>query len=419
MPSPSPGFVGSRLREARESRQMSSAGLAGLVGVTPQGMSQYEHGHTTPSPEMLARLTEVLKFKVEFFFRPDDEPTQTIFERSRSSATKATRQSARHRRTWLRDILRYLGQFVRLPDPKVPEQNVNWLGLSDEDIETAARDVRREWGLGDGPISNVTLLVENHGVIVTLMTMNADHLDAFSTWDRADQRPYIVLGENTQSAFRTRFNVCHELAHLVLHREVSPLEASDRRYFKIIEAQADRFAAAFLTPASTFSPDVSYPTLDVFRTLKPRWRTSIKMMVHRARELELIDHDEARRLYINYNRRGWHHKEPLDEQPIEEPRLVRRAVETVVDNGVVRPSQIAAALPFNAEDIEQLAHLPYGYLDEESAYTWAVRELNSGFHVTPPQPRGARVSQWSRLYQNCPPKRGFDTKPRNRQRGLP
>ncbi len=379
MPSASPGFIGSRLREARETRQMSSAGLAELVGVTPQGMSQYEHGHNTPSPDVLTRLVKVLRFKVEFFFRPKDEAEQTIFERSRSSATKATRQSARHRRAWLRDIVRYLEQFVHLPEVKVPEHKEAWLRVSDEDIETVAQDVRREWRLGDGPISNVTLLVENHGVIVTLMPMNADHLDAFSMWDHLDHRAYIVLGDNGQSAFRTRFNVCHELGHLVLHRDVSPGEARDRRYFKVIEEQADRFAAAFLTPASTFSPEVSNPTLDVFRSLKPRWRTSIKMMVHRARELELIDHDEARRLYINYNRRGWHHQEPMDEQPMEEPRLVRRVVETVVDNSIVSPAQIAAALPFNAEDIEQLAHLPYGYLDEESAYTWAVRELNSGF----------------------------------------
>ena len=123
--------------------------------------------------------------------------------------------------------------------------------------------------------------------------------------------PYIVLGTDTPSPFRTRFNVCHELGHLILHRDVTPQQFSDQLQFKLIEAQADRFAAAFLTPASTFSTDIVDPSLELFRVLKPRWRTSIKMMVHRAQELNIIDREEARRFYINYNRRGWNRKEPL------------------------------------------------------------------------------------------------------------
>ena len=386
MPVGSPGFVGSRLREAREARQMTGGALSELIGITASAISSYEKGHTSPSPDVLERITRALNFKIAFFLRPEesqaDSSAQTIFERSRSSTTKATRKRARHHRTWLREIVQYLTRFVRLPKPNVPKVRLdaNWLAMSDEDIEDAARDGRRHWNLGDGPISDVTLLTEKHGIIVTMIAMNANNLDAFSTWDDADSRPYIALGTDTQSAFRTRFNVCHELGHLILHRDVLPREFNDQRYFKIIESQADRFAAAFLTPAATFSPDISLPTLEVFRILKPRWRTSIKMMIHRAQDLEVIDREEARRLYISYNRRGWNRREPLDEdQQLEEPRLVRRAFETIVEKSVIERSQIVAASPFNREDIEQLANLPYGYLDEDSAYTWAIEELGGSF----------------------------------------
>ena len=257
---------------------------------------------------------------------------------------------------------------------------MNWLNVSESDIESVARDARRFWNLGDGPISNVTLLVENNGVVVTLIDMHATNLDAFSTWDVVDNRPYIVLGSDRQSAFRTRFNVCHELGHLILHRHVTPSEFDDRKFFRLIESQADRFAAAFLAPATTFSPDIMTPSLEVFRILKPKWRVSIKMMIHRAQELNIINRDEARRLYINYNRRGWNREEPLDQgHRLEEPRLVRKAFETIVENQLIERAQISAALPFNQEDIEELANLPYGYLDSDSAYSWAIRELNSGF----------------------------------------
>ena len=359
--------------------------LAQLVGVTPASISAYEHGHWSPRPEALDRIAKTLNYRSTFFFRPEEPPLagdhQTIFERSRSSATKSTRRRAQHYRTWLREILQYLGQFVTLPDPNVPPAEQHWLRLDGGAIEDSVRRTRRYWNLGDGPISNVTLLAEKNGIIVTMVPMNATSLDAFSTWDCADQRPYIVLGMDIPSPFRTRFNVCHELGHLVLHREVTPPEFGNQEYFKLIESQADRFAAAFLTPAASFSGDiVAAPTLDMFRTLKPRWRTSIKMMIYRARELDIIDREEARSLYISYNRRGWSREEPLDsESEVEKARLVRRVFEAIVENAVLERSQIVAALPFNREDIEQLASLPYGYLDDESAYNQAIRELKGPF----------------------------------------
>ena len=379
----SPGFSGGRLKEAREARQLMPLALAEMVGVTRASISAYEHGKHNPSPEVLERIGAVLKLKIEFFLRPD-EPTQqqVVFERARTSATQAVRKRARHRRTWLRETIQSLKQFVSIPQPNLPDLAVpeNWKSMSSPEIEAVARDARRYWNMGDGPISNVTLLAENNGVIVCLIPMNANNLDAFSLWDEIDKRPYIVLGNDSQSAFRTRFNVSHELGHLILHKNLSPSDLGEAGSLKVLEKQADQFAASFLTPASAFSSDVATPTLEQFRVLKPRWRTSIKMMIHRAEELDIIDREESRRLYINYNRRGWNIQEPLDQVTrLEEPRLVKKIFEVIVDNRILRQSQIAAVLPFDPEDIEQLANLPYGYLNEDSAYSWAVRELNSGF----------------------------------------
>ena len=384
MPSSSPGFVGSRLREARETRQITAGTLAEMLKVSPTSVSAYENGHFSPSPEVLDQISAMLNYKTEFFFRREAEPLieveQTIFERSRASATRSTRRRARHYRIWLREILQYLAQFVVLPEPNLPSADHHWFELDDTAIEDSARNTRRYWKLGDGPISNVTLLAEKNGIIVTMVPMNATDLDAFSTWDHADQRPYIVLGTDIPSPFRTRYSICHELGHLVLHREVTPQQFGDQRYFKLIESQADRFAAAFLTPATTFAADIIVPTLDVFRTLKSRWRVSIKMMVHRAQELGILNRAEARGLYISYNRRGWNRREPLDEESeVETARLVRRAFEAVIENSVLERSQVVAALPFNREDIEQLASLPHGYLDDESAYNQAIRALETPF----------------------------------------
>ena len=382
MPVGSPGFVGSRLREAREARQVTAANLASLIDVSAAGVSLYEHGRSSPRPDVLSRIATTLNFKLDFFFRPVDVlPEHTVFERSRAAITKSTRRRARHHRAWLREIVQYLDNLVFLPKPNLPSgADKEWIRLSQADIEATARLARRHWSLGDGPISDMTLLMEKNGVIVAAISMNANSLDAFSTWDPIDQRPYIVLGTDIPSAFRARFNVSHELGHLILHKDVTPREFNDQSIFKLIEAQADRFAAAFLTPSSTFSEEIAEPSLELFRVRKPRWRTSIKMMIHRAQDLDIIDRDEARRFYINYNRRGWNRKEPLDDETqLEHPRLLRKVFEAIVEGSVIERSQIVAALPFNREDIEQLCGLPYGYLDEDSAYNQIIRELGAGF----------------------------------------
>ena len=117
MPPSSPGFVGTRLREAREARQMTAVALSELIGVTASGISSYtREAVTLPVQDVLQKITTALNFKNEFFLRPErkiahEAARQTIFERSRSSATKATRKRAQHRRAWLRETLQYLDKF--------------------------------------------------------------------------------------------------------------------------------------------------------------------------------------------------------------------------------------------------------------------------------------------------------------------
>ena len=138
------------------------------------------------------------------------------------------------------------------------------------------------------------------------------------------------------------------------------------------------FMPSHMTPAATFSSDLTRPTLEVFRALNTKWRTSVKMMIHRAQDLNIIDKDESRQLYINYNRRGWNTFEPFDEaEPFEEPRLVKRVFEALIER-----SQLAAALPFKREDVERLANLLGGYLaepDEQSDVWQFIEDLTAEF----------------------------------------
>ena len=78
-----------------------------------------------------------------------------------------------------------------------------------------------------------------------------------------------------------------------------------------------------------------------------------------------IDDDYARRLYINYNRRGWTVSEPYDENlAVESPVMVRHAYQALVDREIVVRAQVPADLLFNQDELEQLDGLPLEYFDD-------------------------------------------------------
>jgi Zn-dependent peptidase ImmA (M78 family)/DNA-binding XRE family transcriptional regulator len=369
MKSGTPGFIGSRLRTAREARGLTASSLAELVGVTKASISLYETGGASPQPETLNNIIELLKLPVAYFLMPDTPKKERnpIFFRSMASATKTARSRGLRRYEWLSEIITHaLKEYVKFPNVNFPrvETPTDFKKLSFDDIEKVASDVRRFWKLGDGPISNMVLLMENNGAVVTRIELYADKLDAFSTWRSSDKTPYIILGADKGSAVRSRFDAAHELGHLVLHRNIEPKHLNSASDFKLIEQQAHRFAGAFLIPANTFAKDFYAPTLDSFRVLKLKWLVAIGVIIRRARDLNFIDEQLERRLWINYNRRGWRRSEPLDEKiPVERPRLLYRVIETLLSEGALTIEQLLSKIALGVRDIEELTTLPSGYLN--------------------------------------------------------
>jgi len=285
-----------------------------------------------------------------------------------SAATKGARLRAERRYDWLRDIVRFLSSRVVFQKPNFPDLDfpADPSQLSDHDIDAAATCARRFWGLSDGPISNVTWLLENNGVVVSRFELYAATLDALSDWEANENRPYVILGSDKGMACRSRFDAAHELAHLVLHRNVPRSAYTPKEAFRLMEDQADRFSSAFLLPEETFSREATDPTLDGLLSLKPRWRISGGAMIMRLASLGLISPEHEQRLWINRSRRKWRTTEPFDDtmEP-EQPRFLRRCFEVLIGKGVMSAVEVPFHLGLPARDIEQIAGLRAGYLDNE------------------------------------------------------
>jgi hypothetical protein len=115
----------------------------------------------------------------------------------------------------------------------------------------------------------------------------------------------------------------------------------------------------------TFSEEFYSASLDVLRSLKAKWKVSIAAMIKRAGQLRLIDDEQERRLWINLSRRGWRLREPLDDElEPEEPRVLRRAVELLVNSSTIQRHEVVFQLSLTPKDVEDLVGLPSGYLSE-------------------------------------------------------
>lgn len=389
-----PGFEGARLREAREARGFTAVSLAELVEASAQSVSRWEHGENSPSPETLQAVAEKLNLPLAYFTYPARPVLESaVFYRSMSAATKRARTRALRKLGWLQEIGAYLREYVdfpaiNLPDLRLPDDP---LMISDDDIENAADDVRRFWRMGNSPVANMVSLVENQGAIVARHQLDAESLDGLSAVGHDDRRPYIIVGTDKGTAVRWRFDVAHELGHLLLHRQVGQTALARSPLFKRIEEQAHRFAAAFLLPMDSFSEDLFAISLDAMRAMKPKWKVSVSMMIIRARHAGLVTEESERRLWINLSRRGWRREEPYDiDMPAEQPRLLGRAVELVLDSGAVTPDDLVSNLRLALSDIEGLSGLPAGFLCRDFT---PVRMIQPRTHtdVDPNRPPGEVV----------------------------
>jgi Zn-dependent peptidase ImmA (M78 family)/transcriptional regulator with XRE-family HTH domain len=356
-----PGFVGERLREAREIRSMQGMILAEVVGVSPQAISQYETGRSSPSPDVLRRIAEVLGVYEHFFTLPPRvDMDRRIFFRSLSAATKAARARAERRLMWLGDLADYVSGSVELPATAFPELDLpkEPNKISEVEIESAAKDVRAHWGMRDSPVANVVSLLENHGAIVARDRLGAETLDSLSACDGRTGRPYVLIGTDKGTCVRWRHDAAHELGHILLHRNIDRRSLTNRTDLATVEDQAHRFAGAFLLPLTSFSEDFFAASLDAMRTIKPKWKTSIGAMIMRARQIDLLSEDTARRLWISYNRRGWRKSEPLDDElPSEEPVVLRRAFELLAAHQVDVLHDVSTSTGLASADIEALSGL--------------------------------------------------------------
>ena len=233
-------------------------------------------------------------------------------------------------------LLRSYGHNVEKP---IPQYDLDETGLTPEKV---AERLRAYWLVPRGPIANMVDLIETAGGIVVLCRFGTNLLDGISF--RSEGLPPLFFMNRDVPGDRFRFSLAHELGHMVMHSFPGDEEK--------IEAEAHRFAAAFLMPAAEIRPYLATAKLSAFSRVKAFWKVSIKALIKRAHDLKLITDNQYRWLNVQYAK-NFGSGEPVQIER-EKPTLLRRMVEYHLRELNYSIRELAAFLLVNKDDLEKV-----------------------------------------------------------------
>lgn len=375
-------FIGSRLETARKYRGLRITDLSRLVGISKQSLSLYEKNENVPPHENVVLLSRALQFPYEFFVSEDKYETTTsnTYFRSQASVTKKDRLAQSIKLEYVAKMYEVFLKYVDFPYINLPSVDFKGSDKVDEydsegvlqEIEKVSNYVRECWKLGEGPIENLQYILEKNGIIVTGFEGVNQKIDAFSQRIinvNNTSRYIIAVALGTKPEVRLRFDMAHELGHILLHTWEEKTDDIQKDEFNGIEKQANMFASAFLLPKNSFGKDVSlYPTdLEYYKYLKKKWKVSIQAMMYRAHQLNIITTNQFQYMMRRVSKNGWRTHEPGDVPGTINDTIFQGAIDILFANGYLDAKLLIKE--FNQmgivlwpKEIEELLHLKEGSL---------------------------------------------------------
>lgn len=321
-------FNGERLTMARQLAGLKKAHLASLIEMSPASVTAWESGAKQPNRATVAKLALALKVEPQFFGGGSPPRVNRPHFRSLRSTPQIAQDEAEAYGQFVAEVAGMLENAVEFPEALLPDLPVD----ADERSmtpEDAAREARGFFGVPPGPVQHVLRLAERSGVVVVFSEPGLAAIDAFSL--HTATRPIIILNPVKDDYYRQRFDVAHELGHLIMHHDAEPGG-------KIAEEQANRFASEFLMPAEEIAPVL--PTSTAGRAwaqlaeLKEHWGVSLAALLYRARALGVMGDVSYRNAMIRMSQNGWRRAEPGRVASLEMPSMLPRAREVMSSAGI-------------------------------------------------------------------------------------
>lgn len=334
---------------ARDSRGITQSGLSELMGATQGTISKIESGLSDPPDTFVNELAAALAFDPMFFFeagRPYGMPPFHYRRRKKLGQKPLDKMIAEMniRRIHLRILLRSYEDKNNRFIPEIDRDEYQYTTSRPFSIEDAARQLRELWLLPEGPIDNVTQLIEDNGGIVIPCNFNSDLIDAVS--QRIDGYPVLFFVNMNAPSDRIRHTLCHELAHMVLHTTTLLDD-------ELMEDEADIFAGAFLLPAKNVRANLSRFELREIANIKKHWKVSMASIAMRADRLKLITPYQKKSFFIQMNKLGYRKNEPYEPKK-EYPQKIDRMLRHHINVLKYSKEEIAKALFILPKEFDEM-----------------------------------------------------------------
>ena len=189
----------------------------------------------------------------------------------------------------IEDILSIKSEFTN------PLQNIEVNHINE--VEELAAILRKEWNIGNDPISNIISLMESNEIKVIEIDepekVSFDGLSAFVN----DKFPAVVINKN-YGIERKRFTLFHELGHLLL-------DINDKFTDKEQEKICDRFAGAMLLPQKVVYEEIGGKrqkiSLTELKNFQKQYGVSIPAIMYRLVALQVFPQSKIKSFYISMN----------------------------------------------------------------------------------------------------------------------
>lgn len=327
---------------ARESRGLTQSDLANELGVTQGKLSKIEQDLLPVSDETLAELSSFLNYPKNFFHKPDTVCGHAInLHRKRSALPQKTLRKIDAHLNIRKLHLHTLLDDIEITGNGVPECPVAEHGSPEE----VALHIRKLWKVPDGPVENMTNLLEKAGCIVVHCDFESQMIDGVSVRNK-DLPPVIFVNKDIPGD-RLRFTLAHELGHLVMHTVPSP----------DAENEADKFASELLMPAKQIMLNFAGSRVDLMKLagLKPVWKVSMAALLVRAGKLGFLTDRQSQYLWMQFSKAGYRTKEPAQlDIPQERPRLLNEIVKVHLEEISKTHDVLAELLGINESEFAQM-----------------------------------------------------------------
>ncbi len=326
--------LGEAIATARRARGLTQLDLSDRLGITQAALSRYENDLRDVSDDALSRIATELGVTADLLRRA------RRLEGALAAHAHMRRRATAKPSAWRR--LEAQLNLYRLHVDKVGEQidircdlTLPWLDPFEYEPATAARILRAEWRMPQGPVRSVAEWMEAAGCVIIDSDFGTRRVDGLSQW--SGTHPVVMLNIAAPTD-RRRLTLAHELGHLCLHSQGVPDDP---------EVEATDFAAEFLMPANLIRSQLRNLTTGKLHDLKRYWGVSMQALIERAHRLEVITVRERTNLYKRFSAKGWRRQEPLSDQLTpERPRLTANIGEAMLSQGL-SPQEVNSITGFS------------------------------------------------------------------------